>query len=112
MSITLSEAAAKHVEHMLAQNLKAEGLRLGVRKSGCTGYAYVIDFSNEITDQDHVFDQHGVKVVVNKEHLPFLDGVEVDYKKTGLNASFHFTNPNVTDTCGCGESFAIKEVEN
>ncbi|RMH22275.1 MAG: iron-sulfur cluster assembly accessory protein [Gammaproteobacteria bacterium] len=111
MSIHLTESAAQHIASMLEKQPLAVGLRLGVRKAGCTGYAYVIDFADSVETDDQVYETSGVKVVVNEAHLPFLKDVEVDYRKTGLNTAFHFNNPNVTDTCGCGESFAIKETE-
>jgi iron-sulfur cluster assembly protein len=107
MAITLTESAANRVRGYLADRGKGEGLRVGVRKSGCSGYAYVIDFADEIDADDRVFEDHGVKVVVDTKSLPFLDGCELDFVKDGLNQTFHFNNPKVKDTCGCGESFNI-----
>jgi iron-sulfur cluster assembly protein len=83
------------------------GLRVGVRKSGCSGFAYVIDFADEIKPNDQVFENLGVKVIVDVESLPFLDGAQLDFVKEGLNQSFKFNNPKVTDQCGCGESFTV-----
>jgi iron-sulfur cluster assembly protein len=84
------------------------GLRLGTRKSGCSGLAYVVDYADEIGVDDSVFESHGVKVVVSSGSLPALDGMEIDYVRSNLlNEGFEFRNPNVTETCGCGESFSV-----
>ena len=108
MQVTLTESAAKRVETMLAKQGHGIGLRLSTRKSGCTGFAYVVDYADEVSEDDVVFDMHGVKLVVDKESLPLLDGMVVDYGKNGvLNEGFEFKNPNVKDMCGCGESFSI-----
>lgn len=108
MSIELTENAAQHVQAMLAKRGHGLGLRLGLRKSGCTGYAYVVDYADEINDDDMVFESHSIKLVVNKESLPSLEGMEVDYAKNSmLNHGFEFRNPNVQSMCGCGESFSV-----
>ncbi|MFO1351259.1 MAG: iron-sulfur cluster assembly protein IscA [Gammaproteobacteria bacterium] len=107
MAITLTESAVKRVKGYLAQRGKGEGLRLGVRKTGCSGWAYVVDLTDEIKTDDVVFDNHGVKVVVDPESLAFLDGTEVDFRREGLGEAFKFHNPNVKDQCGCGESFNV-----
>lgn len=107
MSIHLTENAASQVRTQLDKRGGGLGLRLGVKKSGCTGFAYVIDFADRLEDGDHVFEDFGVKLVVNHDHLPILDGVRVDYQRQGLNAAFQFENPNVKDSCGCGESFSV-----
>jgi len=108
MAIQLTENAAKHVETMLGKRGNGIGLRLGTRKSGCTGFAYVVDYADEVTDEDIVFESHGVKVVVDKKSLPNIDGTEVDYMKTNaINEGFEFRNPNIKDMCGCGESFSV-----
>jgi len=107
MAITLTAAAAERVRKFLVQRGKGEGLRLGVRTSGCSGKAYVIEYADRIEPEDLVFESHGVKLIVDpKSHL-FLDGTEVDYTREGLNEGFRFSNPNVKDTCGCGESFNV-----
>lgn len=107
MAITLTAAAAERVRKFLAQRGKGEGLRLGVRTSGCSGKAYVIEYADRIEPEDLVYESHGVKLIVDpKSHL-FLDGTEVDYTREGLNEGFRFSNPNVKDTCGCGESFNV-----
>lgn len=107
MSVQLSECAAEQVKTQLQSRGKGLGLRLGVKKSGCSGFAYVIDFADSINDGDSVFEEHGVKVVVDSEALSFLDGTRVDYRRDGINAAFSFENPNVKDSCGCGESFTV-----
>ncbi|MCI0668310.1 MAG: iron-sulfur cluster assembly accessory protein [Methylococcaceae bacterium] len=107
MSIQLTENAAAQVRRQLDKRGGGLGLRLGVKKSGCSGFAYVIDFADRLEDGDQVYEDFGVKLVVNSEHLPFLDGVRVDYQTQGLNAAFQFDNPNVKDSCGCGESFSV-----
>ena len=107
MAITLTEAAAERVKSFLANRGKGEGLRLGVKTSGCSGMAYVLEFADHIEDTDEVFEDHGVKVIVDKKSLVYLDGTELDYGKEGLNEGFKFNNPNVTGECGCGESFNV-----
>jgi iron-sulfur cluster assembly protein len=104
MSITLTESAARHVKGMLASRGKGEGLRLGLTRSGCSGYAYVIDFADSVGGDDRVFESNGVRVIVDEGSLPYLDGTEVDYVREGLNSLFKFNNPNVASSCGCGES--------
>ncbi len=107
MAITLTEAAANRVQNFIAKRGRGLGVRLGVRKTGCSGYAYVVDFADEIGDGDTVFEANDVKVVVANEHLPFLDGTELDFAREGVNETFVFNNPNVKDECGCGESFTV-----
>ena len=105
MSITLSDSAAARVSSFLANRGKGFGLRLGVRTSGCSGMAYVLEFVDEPASDDTVFEDKGVKVVVDGKSLQFLNGTQLDFVKEGLNEGFKFTNPNVKDECGCGESF-------
>ena len=107
MAVTLTESAANRVKAYLADRGMGAGLRVGVRKSGCSGFAYVIDFADEIKPDDQVFENLGVKVIVDTKSLPFLDGAQLDFVKEGLNQSFKFNNPKVTDQCGCGESFTV-----
>ena len=99
MSITLSDSAAARVNTFLANRGKGFGLRLGVRTSGCSGMAYVLEFVDEPTPEDIVFEDKGVKVVVDGKSLQFLDGTQLDFVKEGLNEGFKFTNPNVKDEC-------------
>ena len=107
MSIQLSEGAATRVQNFLANRGKGIGLRLGVKTTGCSGMAYVIEFVDEVQSDDEVFESHGVKVFVDPKSLLFLDGTEVDFGKEGLNEGFQFKNPNAKDACGCGESFTV-----
>ena len=108
MSIALTEAAAQHVKSMLVKRGHGKGLRLGTRKSGCTGFAYVVDYADGIAPDDKVFESHGVTVVVDSRSLENIDGMEVDYVRNNLlNEGFEFRNPNVTEACGCGESFSV-----
>ena len=107
MAITLTESAAERVKTFLEQRGKGVGLRLGVRTSGCSGMAYVLEFVDAVEDNDVVFECHGVKVIVDPKSLLYLDGTELDFGKEGLNEGFKFNNPNVKDECGCGESFTI-----
>jgi iron-sulfur cluster assembly protein len=108
MSISLTEHAANHVTAMLAKRGSGVGLRVGTRKSGCSGFAYEVDYADEVKDDDIVYESHGVKLIVDKQSLPILDGMELDYVKTNaLHEGFEFNNPNVKDMCGCGESFNV-----
>jgi len=107
MAIALTENAAQRIRKQLDKRGKGLGLRLGVRKSGCSGFAYTLDYADEIGDDDAVFEEHGVKVVVESRHLRVLDGTTLDYRREGLNEAFTFSNPNIKDECGCGESFSV-----
>lgn len=107
MSITLTDAAAERVRAFLDNRGKGVGLRLGVKTSGCSGMAYIIEFADEIDSSDEVFEDKGVRVLVDKKSLIYLDGTELDYGKEGLNEGFKFNNPNVKGECGCGESFTV-----
>ena len=107
MAVTMTEAAAERVAKFLQGRGKGLGLRLGVKTSGCSGMAYVLEFVDELADGDVVFEERGVKIVVDSKSLVYLDGTELDFAKEGLNEGFKFNNPNVKDACGCGESFTI-----
>ena len=108
MSIQLTDKAAAHVKKMLAQQDNVIGLRLGTKQAGCSGFAYVVDYADAIGADDQVFESHGVKIVVDAESLPRIDGLVVDFVKNNLlNEGFEFHNPNVKNTCGCGESFSV-----
>lgn len=107
MAIQLTDVAATRVLGFLKGRGKGIGLRLGVKTTGCSGMAYVIEFVDEIQDDDSVFESKGVKVVVDAKSLIFIDGTEVDFAKEGLNEGFQFRNPNAKDECGCGESFTV-----
>jgi iron-sulfur cluster assembly protein len=107
MAVSLTQPAADRVKSYLDARGKGVGLRVGIKKTGCNGYAYVVNYADEIDDSDVVFEDQGVKVVVDKESLELIDGTEVDFVKEGLNEAFRFRNPNVTGECGCGESFSV-----
>ncbi len=108
MAITLTPAAAAHVSNMLNKRGQGIGLRVATKKSGCTGFAYVVDYADALAEADRVFDSHGVKVVVDGDSLQLLDGMEIDFVRNNLlNQGFEFRNPNVKDMCGCGESFSV-----
>lgn len=108
MAVQLTEAAARHVAREIDKRGRGEGLRVATKKSGCTGFAYVVDYADEVTEQDHVYESFGVKVVVDDKSLSQVDGMVIDFVKTNLlNQGFEFRNPNVKDMCGCGESFSV-----
>lgn len=107
MAVKLTESAAQRVRDSLIDNGKAIGLRLGVRKNGCSGFAYTIAAAESVSSADHVFESHGVKVLVDEKNLAFLDGTEVDFTREGFGEAFRFRNPNVKSECGCGESFGV-----
>lgn len=107
MAITMTPAAAQHVRRSLDGRGKGLGIRLGVRTSGCSGLAYVLEFVDELTGEDVVFEEHGVKVITDPKSLVYLDGTQLDFVREGLNEGFKFNNPNVTGECGCGESFNV-----
>ena len=107
MSISLTDSAAERVRSHLQKRGTGLGLRLGVTKTGCSGYSYVINYADDIEDSDIIFEDKGIKVVVDPEALQLIDGTEVDFVKNGLNEAFSFRNPNITGECGCGESFNV-----
>ena len=107
MAISLTQNAAERVRSYLSKRGRGVGLRVGVRKTGCSGYAYVIDYADSVGDDDAVFEKEGVKVIVDSKSLELIDGTEVDFVKDGLSEAFRFRNPNVKGECGCGESFNI-----
>ena len=107
MAITVTDSAAEHVKKFLANRGKGAGLRLGVKTTGCSGMAYVLEFADVIEETDEIFESNGVKVIIDPKSLVYLDGTELDFAKEGLNEGFKFNNPNVKDTCGCGESFNV-----
>ncbi len=105
MAVTLTERAATHVQRYLGDH--RNGLRVGVKPTGCSGYMYVVQPVQVVGEHDRVFESRGIQVVVDDESLKYLDGTEVDFAREGLNEGFKFLNPNVTATCGCGESFSL-----
>lgn len=108
MAITLTEAAATRVRSHLLSRGKGEGLRLGVKTMGCSGLAYVVDFADEVKADDEVFTSNGIKVIVDRDAMKYVDGTEIDFSSDGFSTAFQFKNPNVVDECGCGESFTVK----
>lgn len=108
-TIQLTDSAKKHVEQVLAKDTDGIGLRVGVKTTGCSGYQYVIETAKEINEQDKTIEVNGVKVIIDEQSLRYLDGTELDFVREGLNAGFKFNNPNVAESCGCGESFSLKE---
>lgn len=107
MAITLSESAAHRVRHFMAAREGVTGLRVGVKKSGCSGFSYVLDYAREAGPDDAVFEDQGVRIVVDRKSLSLIDGTRVDFVREGLGQTFRFDNPNVSDACGCGESFNV-----
>jgi iron-sulfur cluster assembly protein len=107
MAISLTASAADRIQKVLAARGHGLGLKLGVRKTGCSGFAYVVNYADAAAPQDLVFEDRGVKVFVDPESLKFIDGTTVDFVKQGLNEAFRFRNPNIKGECGCGESFNV-----
>lgn len=107
MAITLTDSAADRVRQFITTRGGGVGLRVAVKTTGCSGFAYVVDLAETIGEQDSVFESHGVKVVVDPKSLPYLDGTTIDFTRDGLNEGFTYANPNVKSLCGCGESFGI-----
>jgi len=108
MAITLTANAAAHIQQQLAKRGQGLALRVGVQKSGCSGFTYTFDYADDILDNDQLFESHNARVVIDIVHLPYLDGSQIDFVKEGLSSTFKFINPNIDNTCGCGESFSIK----
>lgn len=107
--IALTQRAAEHVKGFLAKQGTGIGLRVGIKTTGCSGYQYVVEAAESINAQDQTFESNGVQVVIDELSLRYLKGTELDYVKEGINQIFKFNNPNVAETCGCGESFSIAE---
>lgn len=106
--ITISTKAAEHISKSLENRRKGIGIRIGLKKSGCSGYSYVLEYVDTSLDTDTIFDlPDDKKLIIDNKNLPYLDGMELDYVKKGLNEGFEFRNPNVTAECGCGESFSV-----
>jgi iron-sulfur cluster assembly protein len=107
--IQLTENAAKQIKTQLSKRGKGLGLRVGIKKNGCSGWAYTYDYADEVRAGDQVFEAYDSKLVVDEKSLEFIDGAKLDFVKDGLKQVFKFDNPNVDATCGCGESFSVKE---
>ncbi len=107
MAISLTNSAAERVRSYLSRRGGGIGLRVGVKRTGCSGWAYIVDYADEVGTDDVVFDAEELKVVVDKDSLKLIDGTEIDFVKEGINEAFRFRNPNSTSECGCGESFSV-----
>jgi iron-sulfur cluster assembly protein len=107
MAITMTDVAVKHVHQCLTNRGSGKGIRLGIRTTGCSGMAYVLEYVDKINSEDYVFDEFGVQLVIDPKSYLYLDGTELDFVKEGLNEGFKFTNPNEKARCGCGESFSV-----
>lgn len=107
MAVTLTESAARHVSRYLSKRGKGVGVRLGVKTTGCSGLAYKLEYVDDVAPEDIVFEDHGVKVLIDPKSLSYIDGTQLDYVREGLNEGFKFNNPNERDRCGCGESFRV-----
>ena len=107
MSIEISSAARERMQEFLSRQPTAVGIRFGIKRSGCSGFGYSVDMASEIADTDAVFEQDGLRLVVDRKALPMVDGTHIDFQRDGLNAAFVFTNPNATGGCGCGSSFTV-----
>ena len=95
------------MQDFLAREPAAVGVRFGIKRTGCSGFGYTVDLAQAIAENDEVFEQDGLQLVVDRKALPFVDGTEIDFERNGLNATFVFRNPNATGACGCGESFTV-----
>ncbi|WP_018606820.1 iron-sulfur cluster assembly protein IscA [Uliginosibacterium gangwonense] len=107
MAVTVTEAAARHINKYLEKRGKGVGVRLGVKTSGCSGMAYKLEYADDLSAEDVVFESQGVKVLIDPKSLAYLDGTELDFVREGLKEGFTFNNPNAKNECGCGESFNI-----
>jgi len=107
MSVSMTEAAARHVNKYLAKRGKGVGVRLGVKTTGCSRLAYKLEYVDDLSNEDIVFEAHGLKILIDPKSLAYLDGTELDFVREGLNEGFKFNNPNERDRCGCGESFRV-----
>ncbi|MBA8883791.1 HesB/IscA family protein [Dokdonella fugitiva] len=108
MTIQLTTAARQRMQDFLAKEPAACGVRFGIKRTGCSGFGYTVDLATSVAGDDTVFEQDGVRLIVDRKALPFVDGTEIDFQRQGLNAAFVFRNPNATGECGCGESFTVE----
>jgi iron-sulfur cluster assembly protein len=107
MSISITPAASERMRHFLAGTPGAAGVRFGVKRTGCSGFSYVVDLADSVSASDQTLDVDGVRLIVDAKSLPLVDGTVIDFQRQGLNAAFVFHNPNATGECGCGESFTV-----
>jgi iron-sulfur cluster assembly protein len=105
--IQLTESAADKIEQQLERRGKGLGIRVGVKTTGCSGYAYTLEYVDVPASEDMSFVSHGIHVFVDPKSLVFVEGLTMDWKRNGLNEGFDFQNPQEKDRCGCGESFRI-----
>ena len=108
MAIQLTAAARERMHDYLAKDPVALGVRFGIKRTGCSGFGYTVDLAKAIAENDRVFEQDGLRLVIDAKALPFVDGTEIDFQRQGINAAFVFRNPNATGECGCGESFTVE----
>lgn len=107
MAVMLTDAAAERIKRYLIERGSGEGLRVGIKTTGCSGFAYIVDITDEISEDDRIFESRGVRVIVDGDSLSYLDGTTIDFSREGLNEGFSYDNPNVKSLCGCGESFGV-----
>ena len=107
MSISITPPARERIRQFLAQTPDAVGVRFGVKRTGCSGFAYVVDLAEAARPDDHLLDVDGIALIVDDKSLPMVEGTVIDFRRQGLNAAFVFHNPNATGECGCGESFTV-----
>lgn len=107
MGIRITEIARARMQDFLARQPSAVGVRFGIKRTGCSGFGYTVDLAEAVAENDTVFEQDGLQLVVDRKALPFIDGTEIDFQRQGLSATFVFRNPNATGECGCGESFTV-----
>ena len=107
MSVSVTQKASEHIQQQLQNRQKGLGIRVGVKNSGCSGFAYFLEFVDVINDDDNVFESNDVKIIVDQKSLVIIDGLVLDFVKNGLNEGFEFNNPNEKNSCGCGESFSV-----
>ena len=108
-TITLTDRAARHIRRFLEKQRNGIGMRVGIKPTGCSGYQYVVEAANSLNEHDQSFESNGIKIIVDDMSLKYLAGTALDYVRQGLNEGFEFNNPNVQNTCGCGESFSVSE---
>lgn len=110
MTIHLTDAARARVQDFISREEGAAGVRFGIKRTGCSGFGYTVEVADQVHDSDHVFEQDGLRMVIDPKALPLLEGMQVDFQRQGINATFVFSNPNATGACGCGESFTVDDV--
>ena len=109
MTIHVTENAAKQIRSQIAKRGHGIGLRVGVKETGCSGFAYTYDYADEVRPGDSLIEAHEARIVIDTQSLAVLQGSTLDFVKEGLKQAFKFENPNVDAMCGCGESFSVKE---